>query len=217
MKNNKISTNIFYNVLNQVVSLVVPLIISPYIARVLSAELIGDYSFALANSSYFVLIETLGLPLYGMLKVSANRNDKEYISTLYKEIMVAKLFLMVFCISIYMTGVIVFEKTNRVLCLIMTSNIISAGIDSTWFLMGVEDFRTTALRNIIVRIINILLIVLFVKSKEDLLIYALIMQGSNLLSYMVLFPQVKNYITRARVNHRKIYMHIKHSILCFFI
>lgn len=215
MINNKISTNIIYNVLNQAVSLVVPLILSPYIARVLSAELIGDYSFALANSSYFVLIETLGLPLYGMLKVSANRNDKDYISAMYAEITVAKIFLMFFCVSIYMIMFVFFEKTSKVLCCIMVSNIISAGIDSTWFLMGVEDFKTTALRNIVVRIITILLIFLFVKSKEDFLIYAIIMQGSNLISYIVLLPQVKKYVIAVKINYQKIFMHIKNSMLYF--
>ena len=59
MQEHKISINIFYNIFNQIVSFIVPLILSPYVARVLSAELVGDYSYALANSSYFVLIEAL--------------------------------------------------------------------------------------------------------------------------------------------------------------
>ena len=49
MQEKKISINIFYNILNQIVSFIVPLILSPYVARVLSAELVGDYSYALAN------------------------------------------------------------------------------------------------------------------------------------------------------------------------
>ena len=52
MQEKKISINIFYNILNQIVSFIVPLILSPYVARVLSAELIGDYSYALANSCF---------------------------------------------------------------------------------------------------------------------------------------------------------------------
>ena len=61
MKEKKVSINIIYNVVNQIVALIVPLVLSPYVARVLSPELIGDYSYALANSSYFVLVESLGL------------------------------------------------------------------------------------------------------------------------------------------------------------
>ena len=194
MQEKKISINIFYNILNQIVSFIVPLILSPYVARVLSAELIGDYSYALANSSYFVLIEALGFSLYGMLKVSANRADKNYISTLFKEIMIAKFFLMVICIIVYTISFVWTSSDNKILCAIMIMNIISTGIDSTWFLMGMEDFKTTALRNIAVRLVNVFLIIILVKSEKDFLIYAIIMQLSNVISYIVVFPTVKKYI-----------------------
>ena len=164
MNEKKISTNIFYNIINQVVTFVTPLVLSPYVSRVLSAELVGDYSFALANSSYFVLIEALGLSLYGMLKVSSTRNDKKEISALFKEIMVAKTILMGICIVFYLSLFVFIDGSNQTLNLIMILNIISTGIDSTWFLCGVEDFKTTTIRNAGVRIINVVLVFVFVKS-----------------------------------------------------
>ena len=215
MQEKKISINIFYNILNQIVSFIVPLILSPYVARVLSAELIGDYSYALANSSYFVLIEALGFSLYGMLKVSANRADKKYISTLFKEIMIAKFFLMVTCIIVYTISFVWISSDNKILCAIMIMNIISTGIDSTWFLMGMEDFKTTALRNIAVRLVNIVLIIILVKSEKDFLIYAIIMQLSNVISYIVVFPTVKKYIISSKVSFKNILKHTIKSLIYF--
>lgn len=215
MQEKKISINIFYNILNLIVSFIVPLILSPYVARVLSAELIGDYSYALANSSYFVLIEALGFSLYGMLKVSANRADKKYISTLFKEIMIAKFFLMVTCIIVYTISFVWTSSGNKILCAIMIMNIISTGIDSTWFLMGMEDFKTTALRNIAVRLVNIVLIIILVKSEKDFLIYAIIMQLSNVISYIVVFPTVKKYIISSKVSFKNILKHTIKSLIYF--
>lgn len=215
MQEKKISINIFYNILNQIVSFIVPLILSPYVARVLSAELIGDYSYALANSSYFVLIEALGFSLYGMLKVSANRADKNYISTLFKEIMIAKFFLMVICIIVYTISFVWTSRDNKILCAIMIMNIISTGIDSTWFLMGMEDFKTTALRNIAVRLVNVFLIIILVKSEKDFLIYAIIMQLSNVISYIVVFPTVKKYIISSKVSFKNILKHTIKSLIYF--
>ena len=215
MQEKKISINIFYNILNQIVSFIVPLILSPYVARVLSAELIGDYSYALANSSYFVLIEALGFSLYGMLKVSANRADKNYISTLFKEIMIAKFFLMVICIIVYTISFVWTSSDNKILCAIMIMNIISTGIDSTWFLMGMEDFKTTALRNIAVRLVNVFLIIILVKSEKDFLIYAIIMQLSNVISYIVVFPTVKKYIISSKVSFKNILKHTIKSLIYF--
>ncbi|OKZ76694.1 MAG: hypothetical protein BHV87_02525 [Clostridiales bacterium 36_14] len=215
MQEKKISINIFYNILNQIVSFIVPLILSPYVARVLSAELIGEYSYALANSSYFVLIEALGFSLYGMLKVSANRADKNYISTLFKEIMIAKFFLMVICIIVYTISFVWTSSDNKILCAIMIMNIISTGIDSTWFLMGMEDFKTTALRNIAVRLVNVFLIIILVKSEKDFLIYAIIMQLSNVISYIVVFPTVKKYIISSKVSFKNILKHTIKSLIYF--
>lgn len=215
MNEKKISTNIFYNIINQVVTFVTPLVLSPYVSRVLSAELVGDYSFALANSSYFVLIEALGLSLYGMLKVSSTRNDKKEISALFKEIMVAKTILMGICIVFYLSLFVFIDGSNQTLNLIMILNIISTGIDSTWFLCGVEDFKTTTIRNAGVRIINVVLVFVFVKSRADFLIYALIMQGSNVLSYIVVFPAIKKYIIPVSVSLKRVFIHIKNSMVYF--
>lgn len=215
MKESKVSVNIIFNILNQIVSLIVPLVLSPYVARVLSAELIGDYSYALANSSYFVLIEALGLSLYGMLNVSSNRENKAFISKLFKEIMLAKIVLMIICIVAYVIIFVVFNNTNKILCIIMVLNIFSTGIDSTWFLMGMEDFKTIAIRNVLVRIVNVVLILIFVKSQNDLLVYALIMQLSNALSYIVVFPTLKKYIIPAKPSYNRIIQHIRKSLIYF--
>ena len=150
-----------------------------------------------------------------MLKVSANRADKKYISTLFKEIMIAKFFLMVTCIIVYTISFVWISSDNKILCAIMIMNIISTGIDSTWFLMGMEDFKTTALRNIAVRLVNIVLIIILVKSEKDFLIYAIIMQLSNVISYIVVFPTVKKYIISSKVSFKNILKHTIKSLIYF--
>lgn len=213
MKKKKVSINIMYNVVNQAVALIVPLVLSPYVARVLSPELIGDYSYVLANSSYFVLVESLGFSLYGMLQVAENRDDKVYVSALLKEIMAAKLVLMAGCIFVYMALFLKASNSNKTLALIMVLNIVSMGIDSTWFLMGMEDFKTTTLRNIAVRIANVLLVLFLVKSEKDFLLYALIMQLSNVISYIVVIPTLNKYIVPAQMSVRHAVEHARKSIV----
>ena len=58
------------------------------------------------------------------VKVSANRADKNYISTLFKEIMIAKFFLMVICIIVYTISFVWTSSDNKILCAIMIMNII---------------------------------------------------------------------------------------------
>ena len=165
MKKKKLAVNILYNMLNQLVALVVPIILSPYVARVLSPELIGEYSYSLANSSYFVLIECLGLSLYGMLEVSAHREDKEYISKVFLGIMFIKIVLMLGCIIAYGVPFILLAKNDRWLNTVMILNIVSSGIDTTWFLTGLEEYKITVMRNVLVRAANVFLVCILVKSE----------------------------------------------------
>ena len=51
----KVFKNFIYNVLYQVLIMILPLITAPYIARVLGAEKIGIYSYTYSIAYYFVL------------------------------------------------------------------------------------------------------------------------------------------------------------------
>lgn len=216
MKDKKISNNLVYSLLIQISGLIAPLITSPYIARVLSPELIGDYSFTLANSNYFTLIECLGLPLYGMIEAAKVRDDKKKLSKLFWEISLIKIFLTIICVIVYVGMFVCSGNQNlRHLYIIMIFNLIAVGLDTTWILNGLEEFKVTAIRSIAVRIINIFLILLFVKSEHDIITYALIMQGSTFISYAVMFPTVLKKIGEISLKELNIWRHIKPSLIYF--
>ena len=61
MKNNKIVKNYFYNMLYQMLVLILPIVTIPYISRVLGATNIGIYSYTLSIATYFVLLGNLGM------------------------------------------------------------------------------------------------------------------------------------------------------------
>lgn len=213
---NSLIKNIGYNMVSQVVALIVPLITAPYIARVFNAELIGQYSYALANSSYFVLIECLGFALYGQIKIASFRDDKEKVSKTLFEIMALKILLMIISIIIYVV-VIVMNKSGsqKILCIIMILNIIASGIDVTWFLNGMEEFKVIAIRSICVRIINLAGIFIFVKDEKNFLIYALIMQGANLVANLSVYPNVLKQVDIKIPKNVDIFQHIKPAGIYF--
>ena len=216
MKEKKLSNNIIYSIVMQTAGVIAPLIISPYIARVLSAELIGDYSYTLANSSYFVLAECLGFSLYGTIKIAAVRDDKKELSRIFWEIFWIKIILMLICLSLYMLWISRYETgTTKALYYVMAINIISGGVDVTWFLNGIEEFRISALRTIFVRLINVVMIVTLVKSEKDLILYALIMQLSTLIGYVIVYPTLIKNVQWFKFNKLHFRQHVKASIVYF--
>ena len=82
----KIGSNYFYNLVFQIVSIIVPLITTPYISRVLGAEAIGVYSYTLSISTYFIVGGSLGFPLYGQREVAYKSNNKKERSSVFFQI-----------------------------------------------------------------------------------------------------------------------------------
>lgn len=215
-ENTSLIKNIGYNMISQIVALIVPLITAPYIARVFNAELIGKYSYAVANSSYFVLLECLGFTLYGQIKIASFRDDKEKVSSFFLEIMFLKLSLMIVSIAIYIfTIVINADNSQKMLCAIMILNIIASGIDVTWFLNGMEEFRVIAIRSIFVRILNLVGVFTFVKNEHDFLTYALIMQAASLVANMSVYPNVLKQIDIKIPRSLNIFQHVKPACVYF--
>lgn len=74
---NEITKNYVYNLIYQVLIMVVPLITTPYLSRVLGAEAIGIYSYTLSITTYFVLFGSLGVAMYGQREIAYVQEDKE--------------------------------------------------------------------------------------------------------------------------------------------
>ena len=58
-------------------TIVLPLITTPYLSRVLGAEAIGIYGYTLSIVTYFVLFGSLGIAMYGQREIAYLQNDKE--------------------------------------------------------------------------------------------------------------------------------------------
>ena len=77
MGKKSITRNYIYNMAYQVLILVLPLITTPYLARVLGAEGTGIYSYTYAIVTYFILFGSLGIALYGQREIAYAQEDKE--------------------------------------------------------------------------------------------------------------------------------------------
>ena len=93
--------NIIYNVLYQMLIIIIPLITSPYLSRVLGAKGIGIYSYTYSIASYFVLFAMLGINNYGNRSIAAVRDDKEKTSEVFWEIYLMQLITASIVIILY--------------------------------------------------------------------------------------------------------------------
>lgn len=206
--------NYLYNVFYQLFILIVPLITMPYISRVLGPTGSGINYLTSANTQYFILLGSLGITLYGNRQIAYLRDNKQRVSQAFWEIFLLRcLTTLVALISFYIF--VYFNHTYQWAYLMQSILIIATALDISWFFMGVENFKVTVSRNVIVKIFSILFIFTLVKTKNDVIIYIFILSLSQLLGNLALFPYLRHYINWPQWRQLQIWQHLRPSLALF--
>lgn len=204
-----VKKNFIYNLIYQVFLIIVPVVVTPYVSRVLGPAQIGQYSYSYSIISYFVLFAALGFAYYAQREVAKFQNDKVEQSKIFWEICIVRLIstLISFVILIGV-AFIPFFYDYRTLLLILSLNVFSTCIDTTFLFSGNEDFKQIALRNFVAKILIIISIFVFVKSKNDLWIYTLIQGLSPIISSLFMLPFLKKYLVKINIKELKPKRHV---------
>jgi len=165
----KIVKNFLYNASYQVFVLLIPLITTPYLARVLGPTGVGINSYTNSIIQYFILFGSIGVNLYGNRQVAFVREDKKLLSATFFEIFLMRLMTIIIAYIMFVCFLL-FLKQYQTYYLMQSISIIAAAFDISWFFMGMEDFAVTVLRNLLIKIVTLVSIFSFVKSKDDLAI-----------------------------------------------
>ena len=126
--------NFVYHSVYQLFAIAIPLITTPYVARVLGAESIGLYSYSHAIAYYFVMFIMLGLNNYGNRTIAFVRDDKKKLSTTFFEIYKMQLSVAAIAILCYCGFATLWINTT--MSWIMLIYVISAALDINWFFFG---------------------------------------------------------------------------------
>lgn len=215
MKFSKNKLNYIYNLVYQMLIVLIPLILTPYLSRVLGATGIGDYSYNFSVVNVFMLFSLLGINNYGNRVISSSKSDKTSMSNNFWSIYIIQIFLTLLMIIVYTLYLWIFMDFDTI-PVIQIIFLFSVIFDVSWFFFGLEEFLLTISRNIIVKIISIVFIFIFVKTSNDLYIYVIIMSSSTLISQMYLFFKMRGRVNCLDIKKIELRKHFK-SILILFI
>lgn len=209
----KIAKNYIYNCAYQIFVLFVPLVLSPYLARVLGADNLGIYSYVYSTCTIVSTVSMLGTYNYGVRQIACCRDNDAQRRELYWELFWLRLILGALGVFAYLIIAFVSEYT---LFFILFSGWLIAGIfDPSWLFVGIEYMKPAVMKNFAVKLISVILIFAFVRTRSDLWKYSLIMGVTLLISTLVLLFQVKPYVGKRRRDLKNIKKHILGSINLF--
>ena len=210
-----IAKNYIYNLIYQMLTIVLPLITTPYLSRVLGAENIGIYGYTLSIVTYFVLFGTLGIAMYGQREIAYVQNDKTKQSKTFWEIVITRFItLTIASVTFYITFCIRGQYTTYYTILLL--ELLANALDISWYYQGIEDFGKTVIRNLVVKVLSLVCIFVFVKTPADLWKYMLIYVLANALGNATMWLYLPKMLQKISLKTLEFKKHIK-PVLSLFV
>jgi O-antigen/teichoic acid export membrane protein len=199
--------------------MIFPLITFPYISRILGPEGIGKVSFATSFVSYFILLASIGIPLYGIREIARVRDNKKKLSELTQELFVMHIIAsiiisLIFIVLIFFNGKLSDEKT---LFFIVSFSIILTTIGMEWLYQGLEQYSYITIRSIIFSIVSTIAIFVFIHKKQDYLISAAISVFASLGSSVLNFYNARKILFTKRTEPWNFKRHIKPMAMVYLM
>lgn len=215
----KTQKNIFYNVLLAVSQVLFPLITFPYLARTLGPEHIGLINFAESFAKYFVVLAALGIPIYGVREIAKLTKEPKERSILFWEIfsinfICSIIFSLFFLVCIYFIPNLTQYKNLFTWALFY---FFLQMFNLEWFFSGLGEFKFIALRSFFIRLLFILSVFVFIRSKWDFMKYMQMQVILSLILAIINAFQVRKFINFNMVIREKINLlkHLKPLLVLF--
>ena len=189
-----IRKNFFYQSAYQILTIVLPLLTSPYLARVIGAEGVGIYSYTYAIVNYFVISARLGLHNYGNRCIATVRDDRAKLSQTFCDLYCLHVVVSAVAIIAYIGFIFLYGEEYKKIFIIQGLYLIAQLLDINWFFFGIEKFKITVTRNMFIKLLTVASVFAFVREKQDFIKYIFILAFGSALSESIVWIFVGNYI-----------------------
>ena len=171
----------------QISQYIFPIVTFPYLVRVLGPDGYGLVSFANAFIGYFTVLTDYGFNLSATKDISLNRNNQKKIEEIFYSVLGVKLLLLLISILILIPVVLFFSKfnDNAMIYIVSFFAVFGTAIFPIWFFQGIEEMGYISWISIIVKILWVVSIFLFVKSKDDIIILVWLNSLSSIITGVI--------------------------------
>ena len=165
--------NFIYNSIITTSNYIFPLIVFPYISRVLGVTNVGVFNFIDSVVNYFVVFSMMGLSTLGVREIAAVRTDKEKLDKVFSSLItLSGLFTVIALIALIASTYTVPKLyEHRQLMYIGAVKLVFNFLLIEWFYTGLEDFKYITKRTLLIKILYALSIFVFVRKQSHYNVY----------------------------------------------
>jgi len=156
----------------QSINYILPLIMLPYLVRVLGMEKFGLIAFAQALVQYFLILTDYGFSLSATKTISLIGDNKQKINQVFSSVMTVKLIFtavsfLIICALLYFVPRF---KADWLVYMLSFGSVIGGTLFPVWFFQGKEKMNYITIVNIISGLISLAFIFSFIKGPQDYLL-----------------------------------------------
>lgn len=188
---------IFFQYLNTFVTLLYPLIVFPYITKVLGPASYGKLSFYDSAFQIIIVLAAFGIPYYGVREVSRWRTNTQKKIKLLINLTLLNLLMSAAGIVLFLLFIAIsdFTFSDPLITFIYCISILLSACSLEWFFQGEERFQFIFRRNLFIRSISLILILVFVKTSAHLLNYVFLIAVTQLLTAISTLVGLRSYFS----------------------
>jgi O-antigen/teichoic acid export membrane protein len=193
----QIKLNILSKGLLSIFNIAIPILIGPYILRVLDIDLYTEFTKATSLLAWFLPFAIFGVNTYGLREISRLKTDSQKVNALFSEFFIINIVTSFVISIVYITKAFL-GKHYFTIYLIISSEILFSFLGVEYVNEAFENYGFILYKNILLRLIYLVLRFLFIKDSYDIVHFALIRAGYVVTNNLLSFFYVKRSISFKR-------------------
>lgn len=216
-KKKNLKVNAVLNSVRAIFGLMFPLVSFPYSSRILGPVGLGKVNFSQSIISYFAMVAALGISSYGVREAAKVRDDKIALSKFVKELFLINLMSTFVAYILLVVAFFIVPKFSeyRNLIVLCSVSILFTTIGIEWLYMALEDYLYITVRSLIFQVISLVMLFVFVKSENDILLYAGIGVIGSVGSNICNFVHARSFVTFSTKEKLEFRKHLKPIFVLF--
>ncbi|MGS4345871.1 flippase [Myroides odoratus] len=168
----------------QLANYAVPLILIPYISRIVGVENYGKLEYARVFVLYFTVLIDYGFNYTATREISLNRENKEQLNKIFTQVILCKVLLFIVATLIFYSLIYTDESLYEVRKVLWMTYIINVGFVffPIWFFQGIEKIAFVSIVNFVIKIGVLALVIFLLRDKSSYWVYNLLQSLAQVLA-----------------------------------
>ena len=160
MKKSSIPFNFVMNFLLKLSGTLCTAISYPYAFRVIGGAGMGKVAFSASIASFFVMLASMGIPLYGIRECARVRDDREKLRKTVSELLGLQLLATLGAETLLLVATLSIPRLREEwpLFLIQACMLLFHGIDTEWLFAALEQYGYLTVRSFVTKLLAVILI-----------------------------------------------------------